>query len=464
MSSIALRHIAQQMAIIGMEACAFASVAYLAGTGGTAIPWLWFIVVGWALLAFNRWLFGLAIWETAQGKLISILSGVVDTSFLMGVTVAGALFVNPLAMLLALTELPLLLIGNAPLAAALLSGMVLYYRVLVVVRQTVGSMGIAQRWLWVLGAVVWALLIMGARSEGVHWAPFIACAIFALAAYTLSRTHELDMISEVAPLPFTPRWVGIVAGGIGATLLVGLVAQFLIVTPLAGIGMLLAPLWTLLITIFVIPFRVILFLLNPLLEMMPEGTFELPQADPVEAEGPISGEIDPITTGNAEIWLHVIVVFVVVVVIAIIFQQALRRIQSARRRGAVGIPEYGNTPIQGFRNLFRFRNPFTPRADYGIETVRDLYKNLLLFGERQGISRGEETTPYEYLQPLSATNPTVQGELRSLTDAYVATHYGEISFSRDEISRLQAAWQKIKASPISNAPDKGTDAAPPPNP
>ena len=141
-----IRHVAQQAAIVGMEASCFAAVVYLFGVGEGQVPVFSFLLVGWLLLALNRWLFGLAVWDTARGKLISIVCGITGISLLMGLASEEVgLLAGPYTFVRALSEIPLFFSGQAPLTAALLGGVVLYYRVLVTVREPIGVMGIARR-------------------------------------------------------------------------------------------------------------------------------------------------------------------------------------------------------------------------------------------------------------------------------------------------------------------------------
>ena len=84
------------------------------------------------------------------------------------------------------------------------------------------------------------------------------------------------------------------------------------------------------------------------------------------------------------------------------------------------------------------------RPDFGLETVVDLYKNLLRFGEEQGLARPAFETPYDYLEPLCARYPQQSEDFLALTDAYVAARYGERLFSRSDIQQLQAAWRRIR--------------------
>ncbi len=89
---------------------------------------------------------------------------------------------------------------------------------------------------------------------------------------------------------------------------------------------------------------------------------------------------------------------------------------------------------------------------FGTDTVHDLYKNLLLFGDEHGLARPQEKTPYEYLAPLCHHYPQRKQDFLTLTDAYVAAHYGEHHFPADALESLQQAWQRIASEPSPESP------------
>lgn len=443
-----IRHVAQQAAIVGMEASCFAALVYLFGAGNGNVPLLPFLLIGWSLLAFNRWLFGLAVWDTPQGKLYSVLSAIIGISLLMGLTSDEVgLFAGPITVLRALAEIPEFFRGQAPLTAALFGGLMLYYRVLVTVREPIGVMGIARRVITALAVFIWVIFLMEVRQGQVAWSVVAIFGAFTLLAFVLSRTHELDLIPGVSPLPVTAGWGGKIALIIGGTLAGGFLIQTFSVEPLSRIGTLLQPLWNIIILIFAFPIRLLLMLFDPFFQFIAQE-FDLVLPDPTPAPG-MEDAADPIEATPeswVEEWLLVFAGIGGVLVMWVIFNQAFRRFRE--RPLSTFAPATNNQPgDRGHWFPYQFRNPFARRGNYGVETVRDLYKNLLLFGESHGIARAENDTPYEYLTPLADKYPSAQTELQRLTDAYVATHYGEIEFTREEIRRLQTAWEKIKSLP-----------------
>jgi hypothetical protein len=323
----------------------------------------------------------------------------------------------------------------------------LYYRVLITVREPIGVMGIARRVITALAVFIWVIFLMEVRQGGVAWDVVIVFGAFTLLAFILSRTHELDLIPGVAPVSVTPRWAGVIFGIIGLTLAGGFLLQTFSVEPLTRIGALLQPIWSFLIILLAFPLRLLLILLDPLVQAL--GTqlnLEAPVAPTMEG---MEGRAEPIAVdpaGWVVEWLYVLAAIGALIAVYVIFNQAYRRFRT--RPLSTFAPTTTTQSVESGQWFpFQFRNPFARRRDYGVDTVRDLYKNILIFGENEGVARAEDDTPYEYLEPLTAKYPSARAEFQALTEAYVATHYGAVEFTREEIAKLRAAWEKIKALP-----------------
>lgn len=80
-------------------------------------------------------------------------------------------------------------------------------------------------------------------------------------------------------------------------------------------------------------------------------------------------------------------------------------------------------------------------------SVRNIYANTTRLARRRGYPRHQAWTPYEYLPILQQAFPGAEAEVRAITDAYVAVHYGEVPATRAEMARLRAAFERLRASP-----------------
>lgn len=77
-------------------------------------------------------------------------------------------------------------------------------------------------------------------------------------------------------------------------------------------------------------------------------------------------------------------------------------------------------------------------------TVRRLYARMTHEASKRGKRRAKYQTAYDYLPLLDQAFPNCNNDVRILTDAYVAAHYGELPDSPEAIEKLQAAWQRLK--------------------
>jgi hypothetical protein len=91
-----------------------------------------------------------------------------------------------------------------------------------------------------------------------------------------------------------------------------------------------------------------------------------------------------------------------------------------------------------------FRKPGLPHAASEVELVRQLYREVLAWGEARGARRSPDQTPYEYLTALSEAAPLAATDLRVITDYYVNIRYGSVLPGREEISELRAVWLRLR--------------------
>jgi hypothetical protein len=76
-------------------------------------------------------------------------------------------------------------------------------------------------------------------------------------------------------------------------------------------------------------------------------------------------------------------------------------------------------------------------------TVREVYRKLQRWGEKQGYPRPSWTTPSEYCAALSAAWPALEASFSTITESYLRARYGELPATPDELSAALAGWQRI---------------------
>jgi hypothetical protein len=77
-------------------------------------------------------------------------------------------------------------------------------------------------------------------------------------------------------------------------------------------------------------------------------------------------------------------------------------------------------------------------------TVREVYRQMLLWAASRGCPRDPSQTPHEYLNRLLEWLPEGKGELGFLTDHYVNARYGPSVPTRDGLERMIAGWKKLR--------------------
>jgi hypothetical protein len=78
-------------------------------------------------------------------------------------------------------------------------------------------------------------------------------------------------------------------------------------------------------------------------------------------------------------------------------------------------------------------------------SIRRIYANLVRLAARAGYPRARSETPYEYLATLRRALPGSEAEVRIITEAYVNAHYGQVPDTREELERIRACWERVRA-------------------
>ncbi len=112
----------------------------------------------------------------------------------------------------------------------------------------------------------------------------------------------------------------------------------------------------------------------------------------------------------------------------------------------------------------RIRNLFNLVRQYGVGrelldaiSVHNIYANVERLAARRGLPRRPAETPYEYLPRLATVFPGHDEALQHITEAYVRVQYGGRVVSGDDLDRLRAEWEALKAGPQSAKPAEHVD-------
>ena len=97
-----------------------------------------------------------------------------------------------------------------------------------------------------------------------------------------------------------------------------------------------------------------------------------------------------------------------------------------------------STNLRGFGRFLRLRNLSSRQK------VFFYYQALLQRGKETGVPRGESQTPDEYAIRLEPTLPTVEDEIKSLTEASSEARYSRHSVESEDASAVKVYWERIR--------------------
>ncbi len=86
------------------------------------------------------------------------------------------------------------------------------------------------------------------------------------------------------------------------------------------------------------------------------------------------------------------------------------------------------------------------RGLFAALTIRRVYAQMQRLAASQGYPRTASQTPYEYESAAKRAFPDATAEVHTITEAYVAVHYGEVPETDAELREIRACWDCLKES------------------
>ncbi len=327
------------------------------------------------------------------------------------------------------------------------------------------GLGFAQRplTLWFVGyqfrlgvvAFLLALLFAGltkpfAPDSVFDPSPIIFFYFFiSLCAIALARIEEMG-----GAIRYSPRWGATIAGSIAIVLILGLVAlQFLNPETVKWLFLPLLPVWWVLAAIllalaFVGGFFAgwLVDLLRPLFESIARLTQIFPQQMPPEWQDQLDKAQADANLGLFVNFGKTLLVAAALLLVGYLLARALnRRMKQIETeeyaREAIGMDETDGHTRRATSHKKKSRSLAQRLA---AENIRRIYAALVARAARAGLPRRPAETPYEFLPRLQTQWQTDTDDLRAITEAYVAAHYGELDAPVEQVNRVRAAWARIK--------------------
>jgi hypothetical protein len=101
--------------------------------------------------------------------------------------------------------------------------------------------------------------------------------------------------------------------------------------------------------------------------------------------------------------------------------------------------------LLGARRLFGRRpGAAPPRPE--VNTVRQIYRQLLRWAAGLGLPRHISQTPYEYQYRLAEALAEVEDDIDLITRQYVRTRYSRVPLTEDELQKLKQSWYNVRQS------------------
>jgi hypothetical protein len=82
-------------------------------------------------------------------------------------------------------------------------------------------------------------------------------------------------------------------------------------------------------------------------------------------------------------------------------------------------------------------------------SIREIYRALLRWSAARGLARTRVETPYEFQSRLDTRLPFVEPELSTITDAYAAIRYGNMTPDPHDVERVTQAWTQLQQKQVS---------------
>lgn len=80
-------------------------------------------------------------------------------------------------------------------------------------------------------------------------------------------------------------------------------------------------------------------------------------------------------------------------------------------------------------------------------TVRRVYVRAVSEAGKRGFKRKPTQTPYDFLPDMQQAFPQNVSEARDVTEAYIASHYGQVPDTDEALNALKQSWERMRHSP-----------------
>ena len=303
-----------------------------------------------------------------------------------------------------------------------------------------------------------SVLFVSDVSQDLSWLYFLFL-FTSMVVLGLGRVEEAARRSQHQGSPFTLYWLAQISSFAG--LMLGVVGVAHALKLAYGLGLILVVIGPL-VTLLAYPLILLgsqadnTFGLD--LDATPEGMEALEPGGAGQG-GTVSVEtVDPSNMQHLCAGL-VILVFLIAVALAVVY--SVRRWREIARdfekEEQAAMPSLGERIAEALEERverFSFNLPGVRRIKRRLaaRSIRRIYAALVALGTERGYSRAAATTPFGHLAALRRAFPGCEAQVEQVTDAYVATHYGQTPETREALGEIKAAWEHVRETSLRIAP------------
>lgn len=84
------------------------------------------------------------------------------------------------------------------------------------------------------------------------------------------------------------------------------------------------------------------------------------------------------------------------------------------------------------------------RRRLATRSIRRIYAQMVALAAERGFSRLPTMTPYEFLGTAKKAFPDTEAQVVRITEAYVASHYGEVPETTEALQEIKQAWAELR--------------------
>jgi hypothetical protein len=255
------------------------------------------------------------------------------------------------------------------------------------------------------------------------------------------------------PVPLDRTWWRGLGFGVGIPLFSSMVIAVLVTGDAIGTGL------RLLIGIVLLPVLLVAFVFgyiitfiasllfgnikkNPLDFLQSLGSFLQPLQEQANRNS------DPGIVVSPELRYAIGLTVLAIIIIIVVWQTARARREAAVvRADSDNLQDLGPEEVPPPTIDAAILNTFDLRRWLASVTIRRIYARMSREAGKRGFARKPAQTPNDYAPFLSQAFPGVDAELRIITDAYIAAHYGEVPDTDEALNIIRQSWERVRAVP-----------------